>query len=143
MRLGYLVLGPMRKHSLGEPAPAPTKRRLEAHDQAEIVGWLRERGELVVRCEQGARRKWGAARDKRLGVVAGVPDLIWVRGAGRLVWIECKRIGGRLSPEQIAIHEVLRRMGHVVIVGYGSQDLIAQCQRILDHDANRAANTFG
>ena len=101
-------------------------KRLEANDQADVVAHLRELGELVIRCEQGAKRKYGAARDKALGVQTGAPDLIWVRPSGAVIWIECKKSDGELSPEQIALHAVLRRMGHVVITGYGQADLIRQ-----------------
>lgn len=153
------MLGPTRTHALGEIDPTPCRsctkpihehdalrrcangvtrfsklrtggKRLETNDQADVVKHLRQLGEEIVRCEQGGKRKYGAARDIALGVAPGYPDLIWPRSRGRTVWIECKRTTGELSPGQIRTHGVLRAMGHVVITGYGHADLIAQVDRL-------------
>jgi hypothetical protein len=157
------MLGPTRKHALGEIDPAPCRncnkpvhehdafrrcadgvrrfskkvtggKRLEVNDQADLVAHMRRLGEEIVRCEQGGKRKYGAARDKALGVAPGYPDLIWPRSRGRTVWIECKTPTGELSPQQIMVHGVLRRMGHVVLTGYGDADLIRQVDDIRRND---------
>jgi len=71
-----------------------------------------------------------AARHRMLGMQPGSPDLIWFRSGGRTVWIETKTTTGKLSVEQIEQHRILRAAGHLVIVGYGSADIIAQLEAL-------------
>lgn len=50
------------------------------------------------------------------GLTPGEPDLRVYLAGGRLLLIENKTLKGRLSPEQIARHEDLERIGHTVLV---------------------------
>jgi hypothetical protein len=52
-----------------------------------------------------------AARLKRLGVMAGWPDLQFCGPGARTVFLELKRRGGRLSEPQQAMREHLERCG--------------------------------
>lgn len=63
----------------------------------------------------GSRNKIEAAKLKRMGVRAGVPDLciIWRR---RAIFIELKTAKGRVSPEQNHRMEMLTIAGAVVTV---------------------------
>jgi hypothetical protein len=132
------MLGSTRKHTFGEPAPEPKQKkrrtRHEDGDQMRLVKHLRDLGEIVIRCEQGGERSpQKALREKMLGMFPDAADLIWVRPNGVVVWIECKATkanGGRVRPSQAEHHTILRSMGHMVLVGYGSEDLIAQCEAI-------------
>ncbi len=124
------MLGTLRKHALGEPIPEKKKRkRTEDGDQARVVAWLRERNQMVVRMEQGGERKpWVVAILKALGLEPGATDVVWIRPRGHTIWIEVKSLTGKLSADQIEHHRVLRAIGHVVVVGYGSADIIAQLE---------------
>lgn len=51
------------------------------------------------------------ARFKALGVVAGVPDMVFTLPDGRSAYMELKALGGRLSPEQRAFAEKCIRLG--------------------------------
>ena len=46
-----------------------------------------------------------AAKLKRMGVVAGVPDLAFVLPDGRAAFMEVKTRAGRLAPEQLAFRD--------------------------------------
>jgi hypothetical protein len=63
----------------------------------------------------GLRSKVEAAILKGLGVVAGVPDIVAVRG-DQMYCLELKSAGGRLSPSQIAAHSLLASAGAQVAV---------------------------
>jgi len=57
---------------------------------------------LVVHLYNNPRSAASGALAKRMGMLAGVPDLMIVRPLGRVAFIEVKAEGGRLSPMQIA-----------------------------------------
>ena len=57
----------------------------------------------------GSRHKTEAARFRGLGVRAGVPDLVFILGDGRVAFIEIKRPRGYLTPPQLAFIAELRR----------------------------------
>jgi hypothetical protein len=65
----------------------------------------------------GRRNAVEAAILKGMGTRAGVPDLLLVK-SGRLYCLELKSNRGRLSAEQKATHEALRRAGAVVDTAY-------------------------
>jgi hypothetical protein len=112
----------------------------EAEEQAVLVDWLRAKRIPHIVSISGAmlggRNKWGAiAALKKTGWRPGAPDVIPLRltpgvcdgtaACGRPVAIELKRQrGGRLSPEQIALHAEMRAEGWVVIVAAGAQEAI-------------------
>jgi len=72
----------------------------------------------------GARRRVEAAILKACGVVAGVPDVIAVKG-GRVFGLELKTAAGRLSAAQRATHEAMRAAGAVVGVAAGLDEALA------------------
>ncbi len=96
----------------------PRRRQPEAAIQRAIVDLLRplERmGRLsFLHVPNGGARGPGkeAAIMVGLGVRKGVPDVIIVLPAGRIVWLEVKALGGRLSEDQVAWRDRLRAMGH-------------------------------
>jgi len=65
---------------------------------------------------------------KAEGLTKGAPDLIVDGGGGRALLVEMKAIGGRLSPEQDALHRAWREAGYRVIVGFGWRDCWRQIQ---------------
>lgn len=75
----------------------------------------------------GARSKVEAARFKAEGVVAGVPDLILIRG-GYVYALELKTQQGRLSPAQKTMHARLIEAGAMVATAHDVDEAIAQLE---------------
>lgn len=104
----------------------------EANDQKRVVQWLRGRGCPVISIPNEGKRSPALARHmKDMGLTAGVPDLLLLRPTllGHRVWVEMKRVGGKLSPEQKAMHAELSTHW-TVIVGYGEADAKAKLQAL-------------
>jgi hypothetical protein len=80
----------------------------------------------IASANEGKRDIRAAARLKRQGVRAGIPDLFWPapRGDHAGLWIELKRPGGRLTDSQIDWLEYLNDRGYDARVCYGLQEAI-------------------
>ena len=63
----------------------------------------------------GLRAKSVATAMKAEGVQKGVPDLCILCSEGRVFWVEMKKKGNYLSPEQKAFHAFLNGTGHEVV----------------------------
>lgn len=59
----------------------------------------------------GSRNVIEAVKLKRMGVSAGVPDIVLIPRMGPVLFIELKSESGRVSPEQQAWMEALREHG--------------------------------
>ncbi len=72
------------------------------------------------------------ARDKRMGLKNGVPDLLIISPIGicekGMYWSELKAPGGYPTPDQKAIHAMLRAFGHEVAVIRSVEELQAQVE---------------
>jgi hypothetical protein len=79
--------------------------------------------------ENARVRKYGAARDKALGLRVGAPDFILVFRR-QVVFLEMKSTTGKLDREQEQLHTELRARGQTVIVAYGYEDAIKQLERV-------------
>lgn len=97
----------------------------EHEEQREFIRWFRKTNQdvrILAIPNGGSRTPSTAARLKAEGVSAGVPDLLipaWN------IWIEMKRKkGGKVSAEQKSWHEYLEKIGHKVLICYGSDDAI-------------------
>lgn len=116
--------------------------RSESYLQQELVRWCRKGwGASVVQDRFAAiPNGWGitsaAAKDRAIhgarlkaeGCRPGMPDLVFWRAPGLLLWLEMKLgTGGRLSASQEAVHASLRDNGHWVEV---ARDL-AQAMRVV------------
>ena len=68
-----------------------------------------------------------------MGVKAGVPDVTIAIAAGGFhgLYVEMKAIGGRLSPEQRDLHELLRAQGYRVDVCFGWHEATRAIERYL------------
>jgi hypothetical protein len=64
------------------------------------------------------------AKFKAQGVIAGVPDLVFV-WAGKTHYIEVKTAKGVLSPQQKALHQKWAEQGVIVNVVRSSEEIIA------------------
>lgn len=101
----------------------------EDTEQASLFDWLRikrYRGQPLITWafavpNGGSRHPAEAAKFKRCGVKAGVPDVMLVLPAGAYhgLFLELKAYGGRLSDVQREFHAVLREAGYQVETCYG------------------------
>ena len=69
----------------------------------------------------GGRSKAEAGRFKAEGVKSGIPDICLpvARGRWHGLYIEMKRIGGKLTAEQCTILDQLNQQGYFAVVCYG------------------------
>lgn len=76
----------------------------------------------------GQRHPAVALKMKREGVKRGVPDICLPVPKNGLngLWLELKRQGGRVKPEQKLWHERLRSQGYRVELAYSTEEGIAK-----------------
>jgi hypothetical protein len=131
-------------------------RNAEARIQAAIVEWIRLVASELIAFHVpngGLRTKAEAARMKRVGVLAGVPDVVVLGLDGRAWLIEVKGPGGSLSAEQCVIRDrcVSLRIPFVVaksiddvrrafeIWGIETREVRPWTSCVIDHVAHRGA----
>ncbi len=101
-----------------------------------VVNHLSIRGEPNVfwfHPANGGKRSWSQGKlFKALGVIAGVPDLIFLKSA-RVYGLELKTLKGRLQPAQSACMEAMRASGAECAVARGLDEalVILECWGIL------------
>jgi hypothetical protein len=99
--------------------------------QRTVFAHLRQRGVpglVVWHTPNGGKRKpIEASIMNGLGVLAGVPDVLAVKN-GQLYALELKADGGRLTPNQVAVHEAMRQAGAFVCTTYGLNEAIARLE---------------
>jgi hypothetical protein len=78
----------------------------------------------------GWRTKVEAAKFARMGVRAGVLDLLLIDPAAKYYWLELKTKSGRLTEEQLAFCEALNRLQAPYLVAYGYDAAIAWLKEI-------------
>jgi len=75
------------------------------------------RGRFAAIPNGGARDVITASKLKAEGVRAGMPDLIFWREPGRVLWMEVKNgTSGSVSAAQKVLHSALKADGHLVVV---------------------------
>lgn len=74
---------------------------------------------------EGRRTSWERLRLTRIGTRWGWPDLDCLQAPGRVAFLETKTPIGKLSDKQIAIHQMLREMGHFVAVALDQDQAVA------------------
>ena len=57
---------------------------------------------------------------------AGECDLTVAMDNGKTAWVECKKKGGKLTPEQAETIHWLKRLGHIAFVCYSLEQFITQ-----------------
>jgi VRR-NUC domain len=92
----------------------------ESSIQKAILAWLRLHGAWCVRCNGGAVKTEG--RFIRFTDTVGTPDILACVG-GRMVGIECKRKGGKLSPAQGECLDAINRAGGLAFVATSIEDV--------------------
>lgn len=109
--------------------PVPT----EDQEQIDFIRWLDEEGIPYWHVpNETFAPSWAAkAKNKKLGVKAGIPDLFLVFKEG-LLCIEMKRtVGGKLSDYQMMWHEILAMSGTPVFTCKGAEAAEAQVKEVL------------
>lgn len=92
----------------------------EHKEQTAFVKYLTEVEKLkVFHFPPGRRGGFEGGFLKMMGVKSGVPDLFI---PDRFLWVEIKRIGGRLSKDQIKFRDERVKYGYSFITGYGYID---------------------
>lgn len=122
----------MRPPRKKDALPIPT----EELEQKAFVHWfyMQFPRVLIYAIPNGAylggtagQRAGQMGRLRATGLRPGIPDL---HIPGWRLWVEMKRTkDGRVEPEQKAIHDHLRSIGHTVIVAKGCDDAIAAVRR--------------
>ena len=116
------------------------RQRLEYDMQCAVVDWAKWNAnrhpelELLYHTPNGEKRdKATAARLKRMGVLAGVPDLHLSvsRGAYSSLYIELKAEDGKLSPEQAEVIQRLRDENNDVKVCRSTREAIEVIEEYL------------
>lgn len=105
----------------------------ESAIQQAVIAWCHNRKmfKLAFHVDQGGKNSMGAAmKAKRMGRLAGIPDICIPIAGGRTVWLELKAEKGRLSQVQKDMHNMLSERGHVVHTAYGFADAITTLQQI-------------
>lgn len=113
------------RHAPDRPAPSlgqPVERESVLH------------GQIVAECKQ---RRWIALHgrmDAATGRTIGEPDFTILASDGRLILVECKRRGGKLSEAQQAFRYWAGTLGHTVHVCYSIEDFRAVADGEIKHE---------
>lgn len=113
------------------------------HQEAVVLAeWMRLRGIFFIHVpNEGYRSFPSGLKLKREGMTAGCPDYIILGHPTRSqgveydsisppVFLELKRIGGKLSDSQSEFLERLEREGYITLVCYGADEAINELQKM-------------
>ena len=105
------------------------KAQPEAAIQRAIIARLRMSGIVCHHSPNAAKRSViGGRRVKQDGMITGWPDLTVVGREGLVAFLEVKAPGGKLSPAQSEIGEMLARMGHTWAVVRSQEQAVTWLQ---------------
>ena len=65
-----------------------------------------------------------------MGVTAGCPDICVILDKGKTLWIEVKSTNGRIQDSQKQFHQMLKNLGHHVII---ARDVCTVINALQDH----------
>ena len=83
-------------------------------------------GSILAHIPNGERRdEITGARLKAMGVMPGMPDLLAGSEKEKIFFVELKKKGGRLSPAQKLVHELLQTIGIEVYVLDELEDVVS------------------
>ena len=117
--------------AVGTVMTAAPKRKAqpEAAIQRAIIARLRMSGIVCHHSPNAAKRSViGGRRIKADGMITGWPDLTVVGPEGLVAFLEVKAPGGKLSPAQSEIGDMLTRMGHTWAVVRSQDEAVATLQ---------------
>lgn len=98
----------------------------EHEEQVALVNWFRDNfkePDYIIFAVPNGGKRWikEAGRLKDEGVKAGVSDLI-ILTHGKVLFLEMKKLDGKVSKVQKEFSENVEYLGFVSIVGYGASD---------------------
>lgn len=117
-----------RQHGITAPAPSEFASQCFLADI--IRRWMNPQWRFTHVASGEKRDVVTAARLKRMGVVAGWPDLQFAGPGGQMVFLELKRAGsGRLSESQQAMREHLQACGFEYLCTTSVDEAVAWLKR--------------
>ena len=95
-------------------------------EQVRLVNWFRDNfkePDYIIFAVPNGGTRWAreASSLKDEGVKAGVSDLI-ILTHDKVIFLEMKKVNGKLSKAQIKFNNNVEYLGYVSIVGYGATD---------------------
>jgi hypothetical protein len=114
----------------------------EHSEAVALAAWMRLRNIFFFHCPSEGKRSYALASYLRAeGMVPGVPDYAILShpahpsdaefdGITPPIFLELKRLGGKLSPSQEGFLAHLQREGYQTIVAYGATDAIDQLMKM-------------
>lgn len=104
-------------------------------EQVRLVNWFRDNFKepyyIIFAVPNGGKRGIKeAGRLKDEGVKSGVSDLIIITH-GKVIFLEMKKLNGKLSDKQKEFHDNLDYLGFISIVGYGASDASEKILEVL------------
>lgn len=89
----------------------------EARLQYEVVQWAQQEGYYCFHCPNGEKRDIRTANKlMAMGVKPGVPDLIFILPRAKILWVELKLTGGKLSKSQQKFKAILSHFEHSYVL---------------------------
>ena len=107
----------------------------EHEEQVALVQWFRDNFKepdyIIFAVPNGGKRGIKeAGRLKDEGVKSGVNDLI-ILTHGKVIFLEMKKLNGKLSDKQKEFNENVEYLGFISIVGYGASDASEKILEVL------------
>jgi hypothetical protein len=111
----------------------------EAAEQARLVAALRKcwkdieehlRPLIFAIPNGGSRDAREGANLKVSGVLAGMPDIQIALPDRKVIWVEMKVKGGRVSDNQRDVHNHLSALGHMVVVAYSAEEALNKLREV-------------
>jgi hypothetical protein len=110
--------------------PRARRRRPEQKIQMDVVKWCRNNLAPCVifwATNNNSASRSAGARNKAMGVLPGVPDLIFSYKE-TIYFLELKSLAGKKSPAQDKFLKAMNERGHVIAVAIGYNPAIAIIQ---------------
>ena len=111
----------LKKMRLNNTEYARKKPPLEVETQRQILTWLKLKGIFAFRVNTGGLRRNGKWVPSPT-ITKGTADIIALHNA-RFIAIEVKRIGGKLSDDQVEFLKGVTASGGLAIVAYSLNDV--------------------
>lgn len=84
----------------------------------EIMATARAMGYIAIRVNAGK------PRHNVYGAPNGTPDVLVLMRCGQTLWVETKKVGGKVSEVQTEMHKRMRGLGHAVTVARSVAEFI-------------------
>ena len=108
---------------MSRPRLAKPPKVYESSVVSACIEWLYKRGCFVWRNNTGAYKPENSSAYVRYGYKGSADILGITPKGGRLVAIECKGTGGKVSDAQLEFGLKINRLGGIYIVAYSVDDL--------------------